>query len=74
MQSKGKTKRQIKHKSQRHGWNVSEWCDLYGFSRTFYYKLAKQGKAPVTISVGGVRLVTIEADTAWRMQCGTETV
>lgn len=57
----------------RHGWNISEWCDLYGFSRGFYYKLSKRGKAPETISVGGVRLITAEADAAWRTQCGNET-
>lgn len=57
---------------QRHGWNVSEWCNLYGFSRAFYYKLAKQGKAPNTLSIGGVRLITIEADANWRAQYQSE--
>ena len=59
--------------SPRHGWNISEWCDLYGFSRAFYYKLGKQGKAPETISVGGIRLITVEADASWRAKCSTKT-
>lgn len=57
----------------RHGWDISEWCALYGFSRGFYYKLAKQGKAPAVILIGGIRLITADADAAWRAQRGSET-
>lgn len=58
----------IKTGTVRHGWNISEWCVLYGFSRTFYYRLKKQGKAPATVCVYGVRLITAEADAAWSAQ------
>lgn len=44
---------------------INEWCKLRKVSRSMYYKLAAQGKAPRTHNVGTKRLISPEADAAW---------
>ena len=44
---------------------VEAWCRHRGLSRSMFYLLAKQGKAPRSYNVGARRFVTVEADLAW---------
>jgi predicted DNA-binding transcriptional regulator AlpA len=44
---------------------VVEWCQARKDSRSMFYKLVAQGKAPRTHSVGSKRLISPEADTEW---------
>ena len=46
-------------------YTVEAWCKHRGISRSMFYLLAKQGKAPRSYSVGARRFVTVEADLAW---------
>jgi predicted DNA-binding transcriptional regulator AlpA len=45
---------------------ISEFCELENFSRSMFYKLESQGKAPRTYNVGRKRLISPEARAAWR--------
>jgi hypothetical protein len=45
--------------------SVAEWCQHRRVSISFFYLLAKQGKAPATIKLGRRRMITSEADAAW---------
>ncbi len=51
--------------TQRNGWSVAEWADLYGFSRAFAYQLVKDGKVKKS-TVGRRSIITKEADDAFR--------
>ena len=48
-----------------HSYSVEDWCKHRGVSRSMFYKLAEQGKAPKTYHVGVRRFVTDEADAEW---------
>jgi hypothetical protein len=53
--------------TERKGWPVREWGELYGFGRTKAYQLIKSGQGPRTIRPGGgFEIVTVEADEEWR--------
>jgi hypothetical protein len=43
------------------------WADN-GLSKTQYYYLERLGRAPKTISIGTKKLVTPEAEDAWRRE------
>jgi hypothetical protein len=45
--------------------SVEAWCKHRGLSRSMFYLLDKQGKAPRTYSVGKLRFITAESDLAW---------
>jgi predicted DNA-binding transcriptional regulator AlpA len=45
--------------------SIAEWCQHRGISISFFYILAKQGKAPATMKLGRRRMVSAEADAAW---------
>lgn len=32
--------------------SIDEWCQLHGFSRSFFYKLTSQGEGPKTFKIG----------------------
>lgn len=44
---------------------IAEWCASHHFSRSFFYLLDKQGKAPRTMQIGAARRISDEADRAW---------
>jgi predicted DNA-binding transcriptional regulator AlpA len=45
---------------------IDEFCEQHRFSRAFFYKLQKAGKAPRVMHVGARRLISDEDATAWR--------
>ena len=49
-----------------HAQSVEDFCNANGISQSFFYKLAKQGKAPRTMKVGRRTLVSSEAAQEWR--------
>ncbi len=44
---------------------VSQFCDAVGISRSTWYKLKRQGKAPAIVNVGGIQRIRKEATEAW---------
>jgi hypothetical protein len=42
-----------------------EWCAHRKVSRSMFYKLEAQGRAPATYNVGAARRVSPAADAAW---------
>lgn len=48
--------------------SVQEFCQSNGISQSFFYKLAKLGKAPRIMKVGRRTLITSEAAQEWREQ------
>ncbi|WP_439925527.1 helix-turn-helix transcriptional regulator [Nitrobacter sp. JJSN] len=44
---------------------LREWCELRRCSRSYFYRLLKDGKAPRTFLVGCQRRVTEQADAEW---------
>jgi hypothetical protein len=49
----------------RASFTIDEWCQFRRISRPMYYKLAKQGRAPLTHRVGEKPLISSEADEVW---------
>jgi predicted DNA-binding transcriptional regulator AlpA len=45
---------------------INEFCAVEKISRSFFYKLATQGKAPRTYSLGSTRRISGEARKEWR--------
>lgn len=56
-----------------HAQSVDEFCQTNGISPSFFYKLAKQGKAPRIMKVGKRTLISSEAAEAWRKEMEVET-
>jgi predicted DNA-binding transcriptional regulator AlpA len=50
----------------RRALSIDEFCDAHGISRSMYYKLKAQGKAPREMEVGTRRLISDEAGADWR--------
>jgi predicted DNA-binding transcriptional regulator AlpA len=51
---------------------IDQFCALEGISRSFFYKLKAQGKAPRIFNVGNCPRISEEARTAWRRQLEAE--
>jgi len=51
--------------ADRLAWSIDEWCRLTGLSRSYYYKLTKDGRAPEAKTVGSRRIITREAHARW---------
>ncbi len=45
---------------------VEEFCDDHHISKSFFYKIAAEGKGPKMMHVGRRRLITAEAAAEWR--------
>jgi excisionase family DNA binding protein len=45
--------------------SIDEWCQLHGFSRSFFYKLAAQGEGPKTFKCGRCTRISEAAATEW---------
>lgn len=52
-------------KNQRRGWSIQEVCAIYGWSRSYFYRLEKQGKAPKSLKIGRRRLILESALKEW---------
>ena len=46
-------------------YSIDEFCKSYGISKSFFYKLKKQGKAPSTMSVGKRTLISSASALEW---------
>ena len=44
---------------------ISDFCQTIGISRSTWYKLKRQGKAPAIINVGGIQRIRQEAIETW---------
>jgi predicted DNA-binding transcriptional regulator AlpA len=45
--------------------SIDEWCELHGFSRSFFYKLDRKSEAPKTFTVGTCRRISEDANREW---------
>jgi excisionase family DNA binding protein len=45
---------------------IDEFCEAEKISRSFFYKLDSQGKAPKTYPIGRTRRISLDAYKAWR--------
>lgn len=54
--------------------SIDEFCADEGISRSMFYKLQSQGKAPETYHVGKLRRMTREAREAWRASRQAESI
>ena len=52
---------------------VPQFCDGHNISRTHFYELIKQGKAPRLMKVGRRTLISLEAAADWRRRVEAET-
>ena len=48
--------------------SISEFCESFGISEAFYFKLKRKGLGPVEMKVGQRILISLEATAAWRVQ------
>lgn len=48
--------------------SVESFCEQFGISKSFFYKLRQKGKAPRTMTIGRRRLITPDAIAEWQMQ------
>jgi predicted DNA-binding transcriptional regulator AlpA len=48
--------------------SINEFCELYGFSRSYFYKLKEQGKAPKTYNLGKKVFISKESAEEWQRQ------
>ena len=48
-------------------YTIPEFCEMHHISRSLFYALLREGKAPRTLQLGRRRqLITVEAAAAWR--------
>jgi hypothetical protein len=52
----------------RGAYTIREFAEAHGISESMFFKLHKQGLAPVTMWVGTRRLISIEAAARWRAE------
>jgi len=52
----------------RLAFGVVEFCEAFGISEDFFYKLKKQGKAPRLMKVGARSLISLQAAAEWRVE------
>lgn len=46
--------------------SVNDFCKMNGISKSFFYKLQRQGKGPRIMKIGRRTLVSAEAAEEWR--------
>lgn len=52
---------------------IPQFCDGHNISRTHFYELVKQGKAPRLMKIGRRTLISAEAAADWRKRMEEET-
>lgn len=58
---------------QKPAFTIQEFCFAHGgISRSFFYKLLSQGKAPRLMKVGHRTLISAEAAADWRVKMEAE--
>jgi predicted DNA-binding transcriptional regulator AlpA len=45
--------------------SIDEWCALHGFSRAFFYLLAKRGEGPRSFKIGRCHRISQTANDEW---------
>jgi predicted DNA-binding transcriptional regulator AlpA len=45
--------------------SIEQWCEMHGFCRAMFYKLASANVAPRTFKVGRSVRISDEANTEW---------
>jgi predicted DNA-binding transcriptional regulator AlpA len=45
--------------------SIEQWCEMHGFCRAMYYKLASANVAPRTFKIGRSVRISDEANTEW---------
>jgi hypothetical protein len=53
----------------RLAYSIKDFCISHRISEALYFKLKRQGRAPIEMVVGARRLISIESAAAWRRQC-----
>ena len=64
----GRNKRAALPLDQRKAFTITEFCARHGFSRSHFFNLKQKGLGPREMDVGGVTLISIEAETEWRRE------
>jgi hypothetical protein len=49
-------------------YSIREFCRRHGISEAFFFKLKSQGRAPVMMTVGTRKLISVEAAAQWRRE------
>jgi predicted DNA-binding transcriptional regulator AlpA len=62
-------KRKTAMSKDRAAYSITDFCEAHSISRTTFYLLQKEGKAPRVMSVGNRRLISQEAAADWRREC-----
>lgn len=52
--------------------DINTFCETFGISRSFFYKLKRQNKAPRTMKVGSKTLISVDAAEEWQKQMEQE--
>jgi hypothetical protein len=65
MSDREKERRAEQSRRDRGSFTVTEWCEYRRISRAMFYKLAEQGRAPLTHNAGAKVLISGEADAQW---------
>lgn len=52
--------------------SVDSFCKIHGISRSFFYKLRQQGKAPRIMKVGRRTLISHAAASEWQREMEVE--
>jgi predicted site-specific integrase-resolvase len=51
---------------QRFAFSIYEFCEMHSISRSKFYELRREGRAPDIANANGKQIITIEAAARWR--------
>ena len=51
---------------------LAQFCSDHGISKSFYYKLKKQGRGPAEIKLGSLTMISAESASRWRRRMERE--
>jgi predicted DNA-binding transcriptional regulator AlpA len=54
--------------------SIIEFCEAFGISEDFFYKLKRQGQTPKLMKVGKRTMISMEAANEWRIERETASV
>jgi len=55
-------------------YSITQWCEMHSVSRSYFYLLATQGKAPKTFRIGRLQRISAEANAEWVKALESEAV
>lgn len=58
--------------SEASAFSIAEFCSRHRISRTTYYALKKDGRAPLEMKIGTRVLISVEAAENWRRRVEAE--